>query len=96
MRRTKEVKLGDALMAMLRLDGIETPLNEYRAVEAWYDINGKGISRYTTSVNVRGGIMYVQLSSPALRQELMMRRALLVQQINERVGAQVLQQIVIR
>ncbi len=96
MRRTKEVKLGDAIRAILRLDGIETPLNEYRAIEAWHEINGKGISRYTTGVNIRGGIMYVQISSPALRQELMMRRSLLVQQINQHVGAQVLQQIVIR
>ena len=96
MKRTREVKLGDLVRAMLREEGLETPLNEYRAQEAWGELMGPDIMRYTQRVQVRGGIMYLSITHAALRHELMMQRTTLMHRINQHVGAQVLQQIVIR
>ena len=96
MSRTKEVKLGDAIHAFLREEGLETPLNEYRAEQAWSTVMGEVIASYTQKVSVRGGILYVQVSNAALRQELMMQRPQIVARINQYVGAQVLQQVVVR
>lgn len=96
MRRTREVKLGDLVRAMLREEGLETPLNEYRAQEAWGNLMGPDIMRYTRHIQVRGGIMYLSITHAALRHELMMQRSALVARINQHVGAQVLQKIVIR
>ena len=96
MKRTREVKLGDLVRAMLREEGLETPLNEYRAQEAWGELMGPDIMRYTQRVQVRGGIMYLSITHAALRHGLMMQRTALMHRINQHVGAQVLQQIVIR
>lgn len=96
LSRTKEVKLGDAIHAFLREEGIETPLNEYRAEQAWGVVMGELIARYTTDVKVRGGNMYVHVNNAALRQELMMNRSNIVARINQHVGAQVLQQVIVR
>ena len=96
MKRTREVKLGDLVRAMLREEGLETPLNEYRAQEAWGELMGPDIMRYTQRVQVRGGIMYLSITHAALRHELMMQHTALMHRINQHVGAQVLQQIVIR
>lgn len=96
MFRKREESLRRVLMVMLREDGLETPLNEYRAKQAWFDIMGNVVARYTTSVELRGGIMLVSLSNAALRQELMMNRTAIVQRINNYVGAQVVQQISVR
>ena len=96
MKRTREVKLGDLVRAMLREEGLETPLNEYRAQEAGGELMGPDIMRYTQRVQVRGGIMYLSITHAALRHELMMQRTALMHRINQHVGAQVLQQIVIR
>ena len=96
MERRKEIKLGDALRFWLRQEGIETPLNEFRAKEAWYELMGPGISRYTDSVEVRGGVMYIHVTNAALRNELMMNRSTLVARINNHIKAQVIQSIVVR
>ena len=96
MQRKKEVKLGDALRFWLRQEGIETPLNEFRAKEAWYELMGPGITQHTPSVEVRGGVMYIQVTNAALRNELMMNRSALLARINKHVEAQVIQSIVIR
>lgn len=94
MKRVKESKLGDLIYAMLREDGLETPLNEYRATEAWSKVMGKAIEKYTGEVNVRAGVLYVQIRNAALRQELLMQRSTIIPRINQEVGAQVIQQIV--
>lgn len=94
MKRVREAKLGDLIYAMLREDGLETPLNEYRATEAWGKVMGKAIERYTGDVKVRGGVLYVQIRNAALRHELLMQRSIIVPRINQEVGAQVIQQIV--
>lgn len=80
---------------MLREDGLETPLNEYRAAECWHELMGPVIARYTDDINVRGGVMTIRLRHAALRQELMMQRTSIIQRINNHVGAQVIQQIII-
>lgn len=96
MKRVREIKLGDAIRALLRVEGLETPLNEFRAQQAWEQLMGPDIMRFTQHVSVRGGVMYLSLTNAALRQELMLSRARLMARINEHVGAQVVQQIVIR
>jgi len=92
----REIKIGDAIRAFLREEGLETPLNEYRAGEAFRELMGPVVSRYTSKVEVRGGTLFLQIQNAALRQELMMQRQVIIQRINNHVGAQVLQQIIIR
>ncbi len=96
MRRKREIKLSDVIHAILREDGLETPLNEYRAKEAWTEVMGTFIAKLTTNIEVRGGIMYIQVINASLKTELMMNRASIVARINQHVGAQVIQQIVVR
>lgn len=96
MRRQKPQELSALMRAFLREEGLETPLNEYRATQAWPQVMGEAISRYTTGVDVHGGVMYVQLKSPALKANLMMSRQILVKRINDYVGAQVINNIIFR
>lgn len=94
MRRRHPEALGDLLRAFLREEGLESPLAEYRVVEAWPQVMGRAIERYTGRVEVRHGVLYVEIKSPALRADLMMSRRNLVSRLNQHVGAQVLTGIV--
>ena len=94
MKRNNTEQVGDVIRQLLRQQGLETPLNEYRLVEAWKDVVGPTITKYTTNLYIRNQTLYVQLKSPSLKSNLMMNRAQLVQQLNDAVGAQVITQIV--
>lgn len=94
MKRNNTEQIGDIIRRLLRQQGLETPLNEYRLVDAWKDVVGGTITRYTTNLYIKNQTLYVQLSSSVLRQELMMGRELLVRNLNEWVGAQVIVNIV--
>ena len=52
------------------------------------------MAKYTRNLYIRNQILYVHLSSAALRQELMMGRELLVRKLNEKVGANVITNII--
>lgn len=93
MQRRKAEQVGDVVRAMLRQQGLEAPLNEYRLVESWTTVLGKAVERYTRDLYVSNQTLYVRLSSPVLKNELMMQRSQLVQRLNQAVGAQVITEI---
>ena len=96
MKRSNTELLGDVIRRYLRLEGLETPLNEYRLVDAWKDVVGPAVTRYTTNLYIRNQVLYVHLASSVVRQELMMGRELLVRNLNRHVGAQVITNIIFR
>lgn len=96
MKRNNTEQVGDIIRRLLRQEGLETPLNEYRLIDAWKDVVGPVIARYTTNLYIKNQTLYVHLSSSVLRQELSMSRALLIQNLNAQVGSQVIVNIVFR
>ncbi len=96
MRRNNAEHIGDVIRLFLRQQGLESPLNEYRLVQAWKDVVGPAMARYTSNLYIKNQTLYVHLTSAVLRQELMMARELLVKNLNQQVGAQVIVNIVFR
>ena len=96
MKRNNTEQIGDVLRQFLRQKGLETPLNDYRLVDAWKDVVGPVITSYTTNLFIKNQVLYVSLSSSVIRQELMMGREMLIRNLNAQVGSQVIVNIVFR
>lgn len=94
MKRNNTEKLSDVIMQLLRQEGLETPLNQYRLIDSWKDVVGPVIFRHTTNIYIKNQTLYVQLSSSVIRQELQMGRELLIKKLNSRVGVQVITNII--
>ena len=80
----------DLIMRTLREQGLETPLQQKRLVEAWPKVAGEVIARYTLNTYIYNQTLFVRLSNPALRADLSMRRQELTQKLNDVVGEQVI------
>ena len=96
MKRNDAEQIGKLIQSFLRQESLETPLNERRLINSWTEVLGPTIASYTRDLYIRNQVLYVHLTSAALRQELMMRRDLLVRNLNAHVGAQVITNIVFR
>lgn len=96
MRRNDAEQIGDMIRKFFRQNGLESPLNEYRLVQAWKDVVGPTINQYTSNLYIKNQTLYVHLTSSVLRQELMMGRDILVRNLNKQVGAQVIVNIIFR
>ena len=93
MIKTNTRPLNDVLLAFLREEGLETPLLEYRITQAWSEVMGQTISRYTKQVFVKESKLQVQISSAPLRQNLMMEHKRIAQKLNEYVGSYVISDV---
>ena len=93
MIHTKSQPLQDVLLAFLRQEGLETPLLEYRITQAWPEVMGKTIMRYTKQVFVKESKLQVQLTSAPLRQNLMMEHKRIAQKLNDHVGSYVISDV---
>ena len=96
MKRNNAEPIGKLIQQFLRQESLESPLNEQRLLDAWPQILGPAIASYTKELYIRNQILYVHLTSAALRQELMMGRELLVRNLNQKVGATVITYIIFR
>ncbi|MBQ8486398.1 MAG: DUF721 domain-containing protein [Prevotella sp.] len=93
MFRRDVQELKDLILRNLRQQGLETPLLQKRLIEAWPTVAGEAIARYTLNTYIKNQTLFVQLSVPALRADLSMRRQELVSRLNEHVGSQVIADI---
>ncbi len=85
--------LKDILLRNLREQGLETPLMQKRLVEAWPEVAGPVVARYTLNTYIYNQTLFVRLSNPALRSDLSMMRGELVKKLNDVVGEQVIMDI---
>ena len=96
MKRNNAEPIGKLIQQFLRQESLESPLNEQRLLDACPQILVPAIASYTKELYIRNQILYVHLTSAALRQELMMGRELLVRNLNQKVGATVITNIIFR
>ncbi|MBO5593923.1 MAG: DUF721 domain-containing protein [Prevotella sp.] len=90
----KDVKqLRELILRNLRAQGLETPLLQKRLIDSWPEVAGELVAGYTQNLYIRNQTLFVHLTRPALRADLMMMRAELVRKLNAHVGSQVIADI---
>ncbi|MDR1745884.1 MAG: DUF721 domain-containing protein [Tannerella sp.] len=97
MKRTNTQSVSELISEFLANNPkLRQKLLENRIVQAWSQVLGPSIMDYTQDIYVKNRILYVSLQSSVWRNELFMRRKKLVENLNERAGAEVITDIVFR
>ncbi|MDR1370852.1 MAG: DUF721 domain-containing protein [Dysgonamonadaceae bacterium] len=97
MRRTNTQTIKEAIDLFLEENlTLTDKLAELRLINSWGKILGILAERYTTNIYIHKKILYVGLSSAALKNELMMCREKLISQLNEEAGKEVIIDIVFK
>lgn len=95
-RKNEPQSLGDAIKEFLDQFKNNDRLLESKAITAWPAVMGPNISKYTYEINFKKGKLFVSLSSPVLKNELMMFRRKIVASLNQHIGADVVKDVVFR
>ena len=96
MKRTEARNIGQIINAVLKKENLDVALDEHRANALWPQIVGDGINRYTIKRYVKDGVMTVHLSSASLANELMLKRVIIIQRINQALGRDIIHEIVFK
>ena len=93
MRKSNTERVDAVIRQFLRINGIETPYNQYRLVQAWPVVMGPLIQRHTADIFIKNQTLHVKITSPAIKQNLMMEHRALARKLNEHIGAQVIEDV---
>jgi predicted nucleic acid-binding Zn ribbon protein len=88
--------LGSVLSDVIDELGIQRRLDEARTIEAWAEMAGPQINAVTDSAWVSRGKLFVKITSAAWRHELHLQRRAWRGRLNERLGKDLVEDIVFR
>ena len=75
---------------------LEQGIDNAAIIDVWKNLMGKGVNKYTTAIELKHKTLYVKISSSALREELSYGTTKIIKMINEDMGKEVLEAIVLR
>ena len=70
-------------------------IDEVKAVNSWSKVVGPFIASHTIDLSVKNHVLFVRVDSDALRNELSYSKSLLLKNLNEIVGKELLSEIVL-
>ncbi|WP_339699073.1 DUF721 domain-containing protein [uncultured Marixanthomonas sp.] len=95
-RNKEESTLGDVIKDFIEANRLQNGLDKVSVKEAWHNVMGNAISNYTTAIKLEREVLYVQLSSSVLREELSYGKEKIIKLVNEELGKELIQKLVLR
>lgn len=96
MKEGRTKKIDELVAQALRSLGLERKFREHEVCMVWQEVVGQMIASRTKSLEVRDGRLWVAFSSSVVKNEIMMVREGLTKALNDRVGADVIREIIVR
>lgn len=96
MREGKIQKIDELVDQILEEAGITQRFKEHEVCAVWPEVVGGMIASRTKEIRVADGRLFVAFTSAAVRNEILMVREGLTKALNDRVGREVIREIVIR
>lgn len=94
--RKNNHKIGDVIRTLMKNPKLEKKLDKLDALDAWKEIVGKQICNYINDQKIYKGVLYVKLRSSVIRNELSYKKSEIVLQINQKVGKEIITDIVLK
>jgi hypothetical protein len=95
-RLNNQSSVGDVLKHFIQDNKLQAGMDQIDVREAWKNLMGNGVNHYTKNVVLRKDILYVELSSAVLREELTHGKSKIVSMINEELKREVIKEVVLR
>ena len=96
IRDNKTQKIDELVEAVLKQMGLYQKFKEREVCNVWPEVVGQMIASRTKSVSVSDGRLFVVFTSAVVRNEILMVKDGLVKALNDRLGEQIIKDIVIK
>ncbi|MCC6837026.1 MAG: DUF721 domain-containing protein [Bacteroidia bacterium] len=96
MSKHNEHSIKEVIEQMLKAYRLDDRMAEKRLISAWDNVMGAMIAKHTKEIYINNKQLYVTLDSSALRNELSMARSKIIKMLNEAVGSDVINEIILK
>ncbi|MDX1956475.1 MAG: DUF721 domain-containing protein [Chitinophagaceae bacterium] len=91
-----EFSLGEAIQSFLAKSRIKGSIQSLQIEEMWEEIMGKTIARYTESIRIFGDKLVIRTDVAPLRTELTFQKEKIKTRVNEALGENKIQEVIIQ
>ena len=91
-----EYSIGDAMQQFLNESTLKGSIQAIQIKEAWGQIMGATIARYTEKIQIFGDKLIITTSVAPLKQELIFQKEKIISRVNEALGKQVIRDVVVQ
>ncbi len=91
-----EISLGEALKLFMEKSRFASGIKAYRIEEAWPDIIGKTVAKYTKKIQLIKTTLYIYSDDASFKHTMMMQKEMIIQRVNEKLGEGTVNEVVIR
>ncbi len=95
MKRTEPISIKQLIDKVMLESDTREAMMQQRASYLWTEVVGAGVNRFTFRRYVDKGVLHVYITSASLKNDLGFLRQNILKEINIRLGAEVLSDIVI-
>ncbi len=96
MRRSETSPVKDLIQALMKKYGADVKIAENKLINAWYEILGKTVGKYTKNLYIKDKKLYVSVNSSIVKTELQQIKAELIKRLNEKAGKDVIDTIILK
>ena len=96
MKKTNLNKLSDLIKGVMINPRIKKKMDELDVIEVWEDLLGKNLTKYVKDTKIYNKVLYVQLNSSTLRNELKFQKTEMIENINKQLGKSLIKDIVFK
>lgn len=91
-----ELSIGDALKQFLRKSKLKGNIQALQITDIWEKLMGKTIARYTDKIQIINRTLFITTTVAPLKNELMFQKDKIMQRVNEALGENLINEIIIR
>jgi hypothetical protein len=95
-RLNDNTSISDVLKEFIQVNNLQKGMDKIDVREAWKNLMGNGVNNYTREILLKNDILYVELTSAVLREELSYGREKIIKMINEELGREVVKDVMLR
>jgi predicted nucleic acid-binding Zn ribbon protein len=95
-RRSNENPVSEVIDLFLKQYGLNNRYKEFRLLQSWNELMGPMIAKHTKDVKMFNGILYVDLDSAPMRNELSFAKTRIIKNLNEEAGEEIVKEMVFR
>lgn len=91
-----EHSIAEALKEFLESSRIKGGIQALQIEDAWEQIMGKTVAKYTDKLQIIGDKLFITTSVAPLKNELMFQKEKIKQRVNEALGQKVINEVIVQ
>ncbi len=95
MRKKNDQQLKDVLQQMIQSNRWKEKLDRVKINLIWKNVMGETVNKYTKHITLRKNTLVILIDSAPLKQELSFAKKKIVKLINEEIGEELIQEVII-